>query len=419
MPTRNLILWIIGFTFIFAIAFSLLFFRSPNRDNGAEEKPNFFATVWPFGRNNDDSSPNTDPTDISGYEPVITGEELPERLKKISLEPVSGYGVYLKERYGETEIEQVPHVRYADKATTNIYQTFADKIDIRKFGEATIPNIYESIFGNKGDSLILRYLSTDGKSIQTYNANLPKEVLGGDISSTANSLEGSFLPENISEVAISHDKTKLFYILPAGDGVVGISVPMGGGTRSQIFDSSYSEWLAQWSNDRMISITTKPSARVAGFMYSVDPVTKGMEKILGGINGLTTSTSPSGRKILYADNTLSLKIFDRGTRETTSAGIRTMPEKCIWGEESEQLYCAVPKYLGGNNYPDTWYQGETYFNDEIWRMDTASGNGTLLADPLSAVGGEDIDAINLTLDPTGKYLFFMNKMDSYLWMLEL
>ena len=56
--------------------------------------------------------------------------------------------------------EFVPALRYVDKATGNIYQTFTDQINERKFSNMEIEGIYEAYFGNNGNTVISRYLKS-------------------------------------------------------------------------------------------------------------------------------------------------------------------------------------------------------------------------------------------------------------------
>ncbi len=83
------------------------------------------------------------------------------------------------------------------------------------------------------------------------------------------------------------------------------------------------------------------------------------------------------------------------------------------------MYCAVPRAASGTNYPESWYRGETSFSDQIWRIDVAAGNASMILDPTRVTGVGDIDGIKLKLDEGQNYLFFVNKKDSYLWELNL
>ena len=421
MRTRNIILLIIVLATIISGVYGFFYFRKPKPIAPLpEEETNFVASLWPFGKNESNQENNPE---ISTGEEVKTGvdEETTVKdikLKKISSSPVAGYGVFLKERYGETEAEKAPFVRYADKIYGNIFQTFADNIKETKFSITVIPKLYEAYLGGSGDSVIMRYLKEDGKTIETYNGLLPKEVLGGD-SLGVNELSGSYMPDDILFLSLSPDLSKIFYLLPIGEGVVGVTTYIDGSNKNQVFDSPFKEWLPQWANERMITLTTKASYGVLGYVYAIDPLTKDFYKIMDGVDGLTTLTSPSGKLILYSNNFLSTNIYNIDTKQNISVGVKTLPEKCVWSEDSALLYCAVPDLVLGSLYPDVWYQGEVSFSDKIWKIDPTNGNASLLQSVSGLVGGEKIDAINLKIDQTEKYLFFMNKNDSQLWMLEL
>jgi peptidoglycan hydrolase-like protein with peptidoglycan-binding domain len=314
--------------------------------------------------------------------------------------------------------EFMPALRYVDRATGNIYQTFADKIEERKFSTTVIPKVYEALFGNKGESVIMRYLKENGRTIITFAGNLPKELLGGDTIEN-NEIKGVFLPEGIKDISLSPDSSSIFYLFNVGDNMVGTTLNLSNNKKVQIFDSPFTEWLSLWPNNKMITFTTKPSSGVPGYMYAMDPNNKYLNKILGGVNGLTTLTSPSGKLILYGNNNLSLNIYHTDTKTSDLLGIKTLPEKCVWDKMSDFIYCGVPQSADTGGYPDIWYQGEISFSDQFWKIDVETGNTTIIADPITIVGGEEIDSIKFAIDEGENYLFFVNKKDSFLWELKL
>ncbi|MEI7765137.1 MAG: hypothetical protein WCI93_00960 [bacterium] len=443
MSKRNIILIAIVLI-IGALSFSFYYFYKPvGTGTGDTTGTNFFSDFFPFGKSTTTNTGTTNnPADVSGYIPAETGVTPKELLTKISSMPIAGYGIFLKERFVDVPVpeaapvldttkvieptktipvapttEFAPSVRYVERATGNVFQTFADKIYEQKFTNTVIPAVYDAYFGDNGNSVTMRYLK-DENIIESFTGTMPKEILGAD-TSIGNELTGSFLPENITNINISPDKASIFYLFNTQNGSVGVTSSSAGDKKNQTFTSSFSEWLSEWPNQRMITLTTKPSFGVAGFMYAIDPVTKKMNKILDGVNGLTTLTSPSGKLVLYNDNSLALRIYDISTGDSTSAGIKTMSEKCTWNKTSTIIYCAVPNYVSGNNYPDIWYQGETSFSDDLWKINVETGSASNIADPLSFTRGEDIDGIKLSLDDNENYLFFVNKKDSYLWELKI
>lgn len=434
-----------------AVIFGFLYFQKgpvPGDNDGGGT--NFFA---PFNRPGQQSKPPVKPpVEIPENQPPVGEEVSTAKLKKVSSMPVAGFGLFNKERLKEIapplippqqggEIIQSPTasggtgglktkapptefataVRYVEKAAGIIYQTFADKIDEKKFSMATIPKVYDAYFGNNGESVIMRHLKIDEQTIETFAGTLPKEYLGTD-PNTNNEIKGSFLPENIRDLSLSPDGSKIFYLFDSrstlGDSLVGTILNLATNKKVQIFDSPFTEWLSQWPNNNIISLSTKPSAGIPGYMYTMDSGGRNLSKILGNINGLTTLGSPNGKLILYGDNSLSLYLHHTDTGNSDLIGVRTLPEKCTWNKMSDAIYCAVPKSIDTSGYPDVWYRGETSFNDQLWKIDIKTGNTTIIGDP-ATVTGEEVDGTKLSLDNSENYLFFINKKDSYLWGLNL
>lgn len=445
MSKRNFALLITVLVILGILAFA--FFSStkaPSTPTSEEGGINFFAKFNPFRRDTPTTDNKTDevPADISGNEPegeeATTSEAEIVKLKKISSMPVAGFGVFMKERSITPPTEEaapiegvvkkpapkkpapktefIPALRYVDRVTGNIYQTFADKINEQKFSSTLIPKVYEANFGDKSEKVIIRYLTPDGANIQTFSGSLPKEVLGIDPDGSVE-LKGTFLPANITDLSTSPDLLKIFYLLEVEGDAIGTTANILGDTKVQVFSSPFTEWSSQWPNKNMITLTTKPSSGIPGYMYAIDPAKKNFIKVLGNINGLTTITSPDGKFVLYADNNLSLGIYDIGKRGVESLGIKTLPEKCVWNKSSTMVYCAAPKLIRSGSYPDFWYRGEVSFSDDIWKIDILSKNTDLISNPTSI--GEDIDGIKLAIDRDENYLFFVNKKDSFLWKLDL
>jgi hypothetical protein len=457
MSKRKLILIISILIILAIIVFGVFNFykTTPTETVGEDTKgENFIADFLNFGKNNKTPSPqeeNPEENILEAENNSITEIEMQKmKLSRISSIPIAGFTLFMKERFTSIEVapsvledkqekaipakettEFVPALRYVEKATGNVYQTFVDNIDERKFSNTTIPTLHEAYFGDYGDMVIMRYLKipsiqdinktgTGNHTIATFTGSFPKEVLGAD-STNGNELNGSFLPENITDISISPDTSLIFYLFNWKEGVAGTTASFLGANKAQIFDSQYTEWLSQWPNKNMITLTTKPASGVPGYMYTINPITENFKKVLGGINGLTTLTSPDGKLVLYGNDKLSLNIYNIDTGESQSLRVNTLPEKCIWGESSNIIYCTAPKFINEEfSYPDAWYQGEISFSDDIWKIDVLSGNASIiLKSSLDDQNTTEIDGIKLVLDSAEDYLFIINKKDSYLWGLEL
>jgi hypothetical protein len=433
MSKRNFILLVVGLLIIFSGILGYWYLAAQKTPAIPEETPSFLSKFNPF-KPNPLPSPSTPNTTLPDEGDTTQGSASPYTvLTKISSAPVAGYGIFNKERLitldalpeattpvsktplaPKTEI--VPAFRFIDRATGNIFESFADKIDVRQFSNTSIPKVHEAFLGNNGGSVIMRYLKSDNDTIETFLGTLPKEVLGGDYS-TPHEVTGSFLPEDIKDLSISPDGAHVFYILPSSDGVMGITLDLATNKKVQIFQNAYTEWTPGWGGNKIITLTTKPAASVMGYMYVLDPITKSFTRVLGGTAGLTASVGIDNKTILYSDNTLTLFVFYMDTGGSSNTGLHTLPEKCVWG--TLKIYCAVPKNIPVGEYPDSWYQGTASFNDQIWSIDINAGTTTLVLDPSTMPGGEVVDATKLGLDPKENYLFFVNKIDSSLWEYKL
>lgn len=341
---------------------------------------------------------------------------LPE-LRKISSSPSAGIYTFNKLVQGEDKTKfNAVFLRRVDKATGNVYETRLDNMEESRVTNTTIPKIYEALWGNNENSLLLRYLRDDGETIETFVSKITEGVDGKE-----GSLLGTFLPSDIKSVAVSPKKDKLFYLNIASGEALGTVMSIVDGKKGIVFRYPFTEWLPGWPADNIITLTTKPSGRTPGFMYSISPSGGNLVKILGGINGLTSLMSPDGKKVIYSESVgglFSLNLYDLGSAETIAQSARTLPDKCVWSGDNDVFYCAIPLNPRAALYPDNWYQGVVSFSDVLARIDVSVGSMTVLVDP-KEFAGEEIDAVNLTLSKNEDYLFFINKKDGAPWALEM
>ncbi len=462
MSKKTFYLLITAFIILGAV-WGVWFFRQRSQVPTGTSVPLSLRDFFPFGKNTTDIAPrtkgNTSPSSdtTEGEQPPATAVTLP-KLRKISSMPIAGATIFEKERplpepvagalndpnTATTDIpgvavppttktnkktkvvvppkpttELISTVRYVEKERGHVYESYLDTLSENKISNTTIPRIHEAFFGNDGQNMLLRYLDDDGKTIDTFAASLPTNVTSTD--GTFPELKGYFMPANISDLSLAPDLKSLFYLMPYSQSAIGTVALLGGSQKVQIFNSEFTEWLSQWPAIRTILLTTKPSYVFPGSAYIVDTQTRSFDNVLSEINGLTTLMSPNGKSILYSESTdggVKLKLFKMDTREFIDIGIKTLPEKCVWGADSTYAYCAIPQSLPEANYPDNWYQGLLSFNDDTWKLDFKSNIFTIIAHP-EDMAGESIDATHLTLDSKENYLIFTNKKDSFLWSLNL
>lgn len=397
---------------------------------------NFWSDLLPFGnKNNQNNNQGNQPTDISDYVDDSIKEVEPLKLTKVSTVPVAGYKVFQKERFVDVldvtpgtdgaeaaknpsapTTEFAPALRYVAKENGNIYQTWVDRIGEKKFTDTVVPKIYEASFGKGGESVVMRYLRPNLQTVVSFVGRLPADVLGAD--SSTGKLEGSFLPDDTTDISFSNDGSQMFYLYELNSSGIGMTATNTGENKTEVLDFPYTEWLSTWPKDDLITLTTKASGESPGYMYFLNPISKTYNKVLGNVFGLTTLTSKDGRYVLYSNNNLDMFVFDTSTRAEQKLRIKTLPEKCVWDKQNA-LYCAVSKYIVSGVYPDFWYQGKTTFDDVIWKITGENFTESEFIDLKSNTENTAIDAISLSLSEKEDYLFLVNKRDSYLWELRL
>ncbi len=338
-------------------------------------------------------------------------QQFAQKLRLISSLPVSGATLFTKN--AET------FIRYVERANGHIFEAkTSDQNPPNRISNTTIPKIYEAYWVRDGQAVILRYLKEDSDEIQTFYMALKQS----STSSEAELVDGTFLQTGITTLSVSPGEDKIFYLLDSGDSTYGIRANANGTQKTQLFDSPAHQWLTDWPSGRIISLATKPSAQVPGFLYYLDANTGNMTRTLGDVAGLTALPNSDGSQVLFSQTTSSgfaLKLLDTKLQKITDLEVTTLPEKCIWGTVQKNfLYCAVPTSIPAGDYPDLWYQGLVSFTDDIIRIDTTTGQTKIMLTPQSAAK-QTMDIENLVLDAKENYLLFSNKKDLSLWLLDL
>ena len=435
------ILLIIG---ILAIGF-YYFYQKKNSTTGANSDSSY-NIFNPFGSGSNTTSDGTN-TDTAQNGDTTTGDnaQFPDALSKmhkITEFAVAGATYFDDTRPIETDVSQttqeaaqptatdntkttnkkgtkvtttkpvlpkfdiVPSLRYVESMTGHIYQMYLDTKVVGKVSNSTIPGITEAIFDGSAKSVVYRYLSSDTNTISSFIG-----TLGAD--------KSEFLPSSIIDVSVSPDKTKLFYIVKNANGVTGSVRSFIETKTSQIWSSAYTEWVSQWATKDKIYLTTKASSGVNGSLFSMNNSNGSMSKVFGGIKGLTTLVNNDGSVVLYSTSTATgpeLSVFNIKNHNSLNLGIQGLAEKCVWSADNVTVFCAVPNNISGEEYPDSWYQGLTSFDDHFSKVNTSTGEATEI---ISYNNPESVDAVKLFLNKDEDQLFFINKKDYTLWSLDL
>ncbi|HEY4494809.1 MAG TPA: hypothetical protein VJC02_01760 [Candidatus Paceibacterota bacterium] len=345
-------------------------------------------------------------------------ESLPT-LRHLSLIPIGGFSA--------SSTASTTVIRYVDRGVGHILEVKSDEAIEKKISNTTIPRVYESYWNKNLNASIFRYIKDEtGDIVNFYGEIRPIKkdtaTSTSNINEIENEIKGKFLSSNINGIAISPKQDKIFTYNIENNRGIGYISGFDESKKTKVLDFPLTQVSIEWPEENTVAITTKASALSSGFLYFLNIKSGAQKKVLGNVVGLTTKVSRDARKILFSSSGkdgMTSSIFDTKTNSTQESVFRTITDKCVWSKKYvNELYCAVPTEFPVGIYPDDWYKGNVSFVDQIWHLDTTTGEVHLLANLLN-LADELIDATNLSLDPNENFLYFVNKRDLTLWSLDL
>lgn len=402
------------------------FYSKSTKNTTVNETSSGFKSFFPFGNNVQNDTPNN--TLPQGGEEIATdgikNNQNKSPFKQLTSHTVAGYSSFVVSTTiitpaatpkgkptTETIIDHV--LRYVSRNSGYVYEIKNSGTPIQ-ISNIYVSNVYEAYLADKGKTAILRFLRDDAKTIATYIVPIPDKNQDG----TRTQKNGSYLPDGISSLTPSPDGATLARLTLDGSSAVLSTTTTSNTNRRELIRSPFHEWLISWGGQKNIYLQSKASGTEGGFLYQVDDVNHRLSRVLGNINGLTTSVSPNGTYILYSQSTsrgFVTKILTTKTGITRSVGVSILPEKCTW-LKNEDLICAGGGSIPEGVYPDTWYQGTTVFSDQILRIYTAANVFDILHTPRDE---ESFDMTNLQIDEDLGLLYFIDKQSGILWQYSL
>jgi hypothetical protein len=137
--------------------------------------------------------------------------------------------------------------------------------------------------------------------------------------------------------------------------------------------------------------------------------------------GLTSLSTPN--YTIYATQTNGMYqtyLYNYQTGVNIAQPLTFLPEKCTFLQSDIQSAICASSVVGVYDItiPDNWYQGVTSYADELWQINLASGEATLVTETITQTGRE-LDIIDLQTNPSDERLYFINKNDQTFWIYEL
>ena len=354
------------------------------------------AGVTPLGSVG--GSATTSATTEALDKPIIATPQTP-RLWQVTKTPVAGFGF--------VEGDQGYVMRYAERATGYVFSADPWSGDIERLVNTLRPKTQEAYFS--GSSVIMR--SFQNGYLDTWSGTVGR-------SSTSTALVGTSLGGSIKALSLDERSDRMFYLRQTATGLEGlVTLPDGSKPRS-VFSSSLTSWKPAAVTGRLV-VTQSASDNVPGYSYEIG---KGnaLTKLAGNISGLMVLPRASSSALIYSSSQGgALSLYARTDFQTSPVrfSLKTIAEKCAWEPDSTKglfAYCAVPRAFSNPRFLDEWHQGAFFTEDTWWQVDASSGASQALF-----ASEKHPDARNLQVDPSGRFIAFIDGTDSSLWVLRI
>lgn len=399
-------------------AYWYFFFNSDTGDELTDlNDPNPLSGFSPFDRQpiisrNPVATPAASGSPGAVPEATENIEDLPT-LRLLSNTPVGGYGA--------STTATSTAIRWVDRGRGNVFESRQDETAIATLSNTILPRIYDSVWNKNLTAFIGSMMPEESDGPTVIFSELKKQSTSSSTAPFA--LKGRNISDQVLAYAASPGGDKIFLMLDENGKGAGYVANFDGSRMARIFETPLTQVNVEWPEAQTISITTKGIASGDGFLYFVNPTTGTWNKVLGPVRGLSTKTSKDAKYVLASSaddrGNIITSIHSLATGKTEDATIRTLADKCAWGNFYKSLvYCGVPAQSVFGILPDDWYRGTVSFSDKIWAVDAKTGEVGLVS---SLVDQSDriLDMFNLSLDAKDEFLFFMNKNDLSLWSFDL
>lgn len=382
---------LIGSAILIGIAIVVFFlFRRGDMDTAGEDTDSFFGFL--FGGSSTTPQPLGNDTAKNKPEP-------PEQyLFQITNEPVAGAVIS----------SDSVSLRYFKKTTGHLFENSFTGDKERRISNITISAILNAQWTPSKEYAIISYY-TDGALRRLYSRY-----------SGTSTITSAFLPNDIVDITTSKTDEKIAYLISSeGETLLLTANPDTTGIKN-IFSTPIPDFELSWPAANRISLKTRSSAYAPSVLYTLNPSTKQLTRVLDEKEGLDVLWSPDGAGFLSMETSregMNVALRATSLQDNTVVDIPfvTLPEKCAWAPSKERvLYCAIPQQIPrGAHLPDEWWQGSVSFDDALWRIYVDTGVRQQL------LPAYQLDAINLFTDKEESFLFFTNKKDGLLWSLRL
>lgn len=362
---------------------------------------------FPSSTNNPDAATEPTPTpaietNIQNADSSVLAVDQIKRLPvgtliKLTDEQISSIATYgtTTARYNKNIPDALGHLyeRNADGSSAEV-----------KISNFTIPQVMKVVWAAGGTKAVVFY---------NLSGIIKKVIIDYKSTSTPKT---SFLPDSVSDVALSPDGKSMAFINDLGDTRNIFTATSDFKNQKKILDNIIPGFELSWPGAKLLALKTKSSYAVMGYLYSVSASGGPLNKVAGGF-GLDAVWNKDGSGVLVSTVTSGgaiqpLKYIDIKTSNEKEVGLNTIAEKCAFSNITKEFfYCGAPGSGANAKYPDAWWQGNVSFRDAIYGVNGADGTITPMAT-------SDLDVVMSKTLKDDSFLIFQDKTTGFLWSMK-
>lgn len=343
--------------------------------------------------------------------PEAEEREIPERKEEAEeaegeikgLEPLAE-----KQTIGAT-FDKTGKIKYFDPEEGNIWKSRPDGTGDSQLSLGAVGDLTKALWSKDGDEALIVSIDPKTKKEQFYSYD---EASGK-----------TWTLDKYITAAIWHpEQDKIIYKytdLELKSGGIYVSNPDGTNYK-KILPYAIKAELAPIPKKDKVSFYPTPSGYQESSINSISLDGGKPIHVIGDYYGLNILWSPQGDKavisytVYRAGTRTELALIGEGVYGIKRLEIPTIVEKCTWSQDNITLFCAVPAPLrAGTVMPDDWYAKRISTQDSFFKINTATGEKTVLV--TSEELGVSYDATSLFFSETEDTLFFTNRRDGKLY----
>lgn len=361
-----------------------------------------FLGIYNFAfKKNAPATPQTPPEMTANTTKTTAAPIVQEKIKVISDSAVLG-------AFFDKKTEEV---RYYDATTGLVWNMDANGAGKKQISDTKVAGL-KNVSWSPDHNKVLTTTQKDGKdSFYMYDYQTQK---------------GTLLKDGLDTVVWDNSGTKIFYKYfdaASGKRTLNIANPDGSGWQKVIDIESRMLNVAPVPLTSLVSYWNHPNAAEETKLQVIG-VTGGEPKaILSGKFGADYLWSPDGSMALVSSlSSKDSKTVMLGTvsidGKYQELNIPSIVSKSVWSQDSKTLYYALPGGIPlGAMMPNDYQEGKFNTEDTFWKMDIATGEKKRIIETTEFSG--KYDSSKLFLSATEDALYFVNKSDQKLYMIQL